>query len=140
MKKLLLIFCLSILAIAQAMASQEDTIQIYKIDNQVIDHFTGKELEGKTIKSYEILQSSSPSRHIVIVCHRINTTAPNSPTNQEPHYIIEGKKGEITQEEMDKIPSSKIATISVLKSGSKAANDLSLKDDGRNYIIIKLKK
>ena len=140
MKKFIFIFCMACLAVAPAMSSEQDTLRIYNIDGQLYKHFSGKELVGKTIKSYNILYASNMDGKHVIESHRIKTTTPPAAVSKaEPHYIIEGK-GEITKEEMNKITPTKIAAINVLKSGCKAISDLSLKDDGRGYVIIKLKE
>ena len=151
MKKFVFIFCMACLTAAPAMSSKQDTLRVYNINGQPYRKFSGKELVGKTIKSYDILYDSQSGSKKVIESHRIKTTTPppssnNSEpqytiiSNSEPHYIIEGKKGEISKEDMHKIPASKIASISVLKPGSKAIIEHSLKDDGRAYIIIKLKE
>lgn len=141
MKKYMFIFCMAALTAAPAMASEPDTLRVYSIDGQLYRNFSGKELVGKTIKSYNIYYASDMDGSHVIESHRIKTTTPPPPsTKPEPHYIIEGKKGEITKEEMNKISPSQIAAINVLKAGSKAISERSLKDDGRGYVIFKLKK
>lgn len=140
MKKYIFIICLAYLTAVPIMASEPDTLRVYSIDGQVFRKFTGKELVGKTIKSYNIYYSTNMESGRVIESHRIKTTTPPPPSTQpEPHYIIEGK-GELTKDEMNKIAPSKIAAINVLKAGSKAISERSLKDDGRGYIIIKLKE
>lgn len=136
MKKFIFIFSMAVLTAASTMASEPDTLRVYSIDGQLYRNFSGKELVGKTIKSYNIYYASDMDGSHVIESHRIKTTTPPVATSKaEPHYIIEGKKGELTKEEMNKI-----AAINVLKAGSKAISDLSLKDDGRGYVIIKLKE
>lgn len=141
MKKFIFIFSMAVLTAASTMASEPDTLRVYSIDGQLYRNFSGKELVGKTIKSYNIYYASDMDGSHVIESHRIKTTTPPVATSKaEPHYIIEGKKGELTKEEMNKIVPSKIAAINVLKAGSKAISDLSLKDDGRGYVIIKLKE
>lgn len=141
MKKYIFIFCMAALTAAPAMSSEPDTLRVYSIDGQLYRNFSGKELVGKTIKSYNIYYASDMGGSHVIESHRIKTTTPPAATNKnEPHYIIEGKKGELTKEEMNKISPSQIVAINVLKAGSKAISERSLKDDGRGYVIIKLKE
>lgn len=141
MKKLVFIFCMAVLTTMPAISSEQDTIRVYNIDGQLYKHFSGKELVGRTIKSYEIHYDSQVGGDKVIESHRIKTTAVSFSSNTpEPHYIIEGKKEEIAKEDIYKIPTNKIEAIDVLKPGSKAIAERSLKDDGRGYVIIKLKK
>lgn len=154
MKQFILTFALSLAAFAPSMAEENgndisegktdipteksDTIYSYNIDGQHIKHFTGKELEGKTIKQYDILHAFVPEDNVVIETHMIKTTTPSKSRPLEPHYILDGK--EITKNELDNIKPSKIESISVLKAGSKAALEYGKDGDIRSYIVIKLKK
>lgn len=154
MKQFILTIALTLAAFAPSMAEEKgndiskrktdipteksDTIYSYNIDGQHIKHFTGKELEGKTIKQYDILHAFVPEDNVVIETHIIKTTTPSKPKTLEPHYIMDGK--EITKKDLENINPSKIESISVLKAGSKAALEYGKDGDMRGYIIIKLKK
>ena len=117
---------------------KSDTIFSYNIDGQHIKHFTGKELQGKTIKQYDIRHAFVPEDNVVIETHMIKTTTPSKPKSLAPHYIMDGK--EISKKELDSINPSKIESISVLKAGSKAALEYGKDGDMRSYIVIKQKK
>ena len=58
----------------------------------------------------------------------------------DPHYLIKGREQELTKEEFNKISSCKIRAIEILKEGTKAIQERGLKEDGRSYIIVTLKK
>ena len=119
-------------------AEKTDTILTYTIDGQYIKHFTGKELEGKTIKQYDIHHTFVSEDNVVIETHIIKTTTPLTSNALEPHYIVEGK--EISKNEFYRISSTKIKAISVFKAGSKGALQYGKDGDNRNYIVITLKK
>lgn len=119
-------------------AEKTDTILTYTIDGQHIKHFTGKELEGKTIKQYDIRHTFVSEDNVVIETHIIKTTTPLTSNALEPHYIVEGK--EISKNEFYRISSTKIKAISVFKAGSKGALQYGKDGDNRNYIVITLKK
>lgn len=119
-------------------AEKADTILTYNIDGQNIKHFTGKELEGKTIKQYDVLYVPIPEGNTVIETHMITTTTSPQSNTLEPHYIVEGK--EISKKDFYKISASKIQAISVFKAGSKGALQYGKDGDKRNYIVITLKK
>ena len=157
MKQFILTIALSLAAFAPSIAEEKfgndiskvnsdlpteksDTTYRYHIDGQLIKHFTGKELEGKTIKQYDIQYAYQTEAHQVIETHIIKTTTPSNSKSKplEPHYFVDGK--EINKKELDKINPSKIESISVLKAGSKAALEYGKDGDERGYIIIKLKK
>ena len=148
MKPFILTITFSLAAIAPCLAQEKsgtnfpkeksDTLYSYNIDGQHIKHFTGKELEGKTIKQYDILHAFVPKDNVVIESHMIKTTTPSKSNVPEPHYIVDGK--EVSKKELDRISSSKIESISVLKAGSKSALEYGKDGDIRGYVIIKLKK
>ncbi len=150
MKQFILTITFSLAAIAPCFAQgksgsnrptskeKSDTLYSYNIDGQHIKHFTGKELEGKTIKQYNILHAFVPEDNVVIESHMIKTTTPPKSNVSEPHYIVDGK--EISKKELDRISPSKIESISVLKAGSKAALEYGKDGDQRGYVVIKMKK
>ena len=140
MKKYIFTIAFALLGITSSMASKADTLRIYTIDGEHIPNFTGKELIGKTIKNYQVNTNVLPApKSDVIEIHIITTTTPPAP-KPAPHYLIKGRKQELTEEEFNKISPSKIKAIDVLKEGSKAIQAGGLKEDGRSYIIITLEK
>lgn len=140
MKKYIFTIAFALLGITSSMASKADTLRIYSIDGERIQNFTGKELIGKTIKNYQVNTNVLPApKRDVIEIHIITTTTPPAP-KPAPHYLIKGREQELTEEEFNKISPSKIKAIDVLKEGSKAIQAGGLKEDGRSYIIVTLKK
>lgn len=140
MKKYIFTIAFALLGITSSMASKADTLRIYSIDGERIPNFTGKELIGKTIKNYQINTNVLPApKRDVIEIHIITTTTPPV-AKPAPHYLIKGREQELTEEDFNKIPPSEIKAIVVLKEGSKAIQESGLKDDGRSYIIVTLKK
>ena len=140
MKKYIFTIAFALLGITSSMASKADTLRIYTIDGERIPNFTGKELIGKTIKNYQVNTNVLPApKRDVIEIHIITTTTPPTP-KPDPHYLIKGKEQELSKEEFNKISPSKIKDIVVLKEGTKAIPGSGLKEDGRDYIIVTLKK
>lgn len=140
MKKYIFTIAFTLLGITSSMASKADTLRIYSIDGERIPNFTGKELIGKTIKNYQVNTNVLPApKSDVIEIHIITTTTPPV-AKPAPHYLIKGRKQELTEEEFNKISPSKIKAIDVLKEGSKAIQAGGLKEDGRSYIIVTLEK
>ena len=140
MKKYIFTIAFALLGITSSMASKADTLRIYSIDGERIPNFTGKELIGKTIKNYQVNTNVLPApKRDVIEIHIITTTTPPV-AKPAPHYLIKGRKQELTEEEFNKISPSKIKAIDVLKEGSKAIQAGGLKEDGRGYIIVTLEK
>ena len=140
MKKFIFTIAFAMLSITSSMASKADTLRIYTIDGERIPNFTGKELIGKTIKNYRINTTVLPApKSDVIEIHIITTTTPPTP-KPDPHYLIKGREQELTKEEFNKISPSKIRAIEILKEGTKAIQERGLKEDGRSYIIVTLKK
>ena len=140
MKKYIFIIAFALLGITSSMASKADTLRIYTIDGERIPNFTGKELIGKTIKNYRINTNVLPTpKRDVTEIHIITTTTPPV-AKPAPHYLIKGREQELTKEEFNKISSSKIKAIEILKEGTKAIQERGLKDDGRAYIIVTLEK
>ena len=140
MKKYIFSIAFALLGITNCMASKADTLRIYTIDGKRIPNFTGKELIGKTIKNYQVNTNVLPTpKRDVIEIHIITTTTPPAP-KPDPHYLIKGREQELTKEEFNKISSSKIRAIEILKEGTKAIQERGLKEDGRSYIIVTLKK
>jgi hypothetical protein len=140
MKKYIFTIAFALLGITSSMASKADTLRIYSIDGERIPNFTGKELIGKTIKNYQINTNVLPApKRDVIEIHIITTTTPPV-AKPAPHYLIKGREQELTEEDFNKISPSEIKAIVVLKEGSKAIQESGLKDDGRSYIIVTLKK
>lgn len=140
MKKYIFTIAFALLSITNSMASKTDTLRIYSIDGERILNFTGKELIGKTIKNYRINTTVLPApKSDVIEIHIITTTTPPAP-KPDPHYLIKGREQELTKEEFNKISPSKIKAIEILKESTKAIQERGLKEDGRSYIIVTLKK
>lgn len=140
MKKYIFTIAFALLSITNSMASKTDTLRIYSIDGERIPNFTGKELIGKTIKNYRINTTVLPApKSYVIEIHIITTTTPPAP-KPDPHYLIKGREQELTKEEFNKISPSKIKAIEILKESTKAIQERGLKEDGRSYIIVTLKK
>ena len=140
MKKYIFSIAFALLGITSSMASKADTLRIYTIDGKRIPNFTGKELIGKTIKNYQVNTNVLPApKRDVIESHIITTTTPPTP-KPDPHYLIKGREQELTKEEFNKISPSKIRAIEILKEGTKAIQERGLKEDGRSYIIVTLKK
>ena len=140
MKKFIFTIAFAMLSITSSMASKADTLRIYTIDGERIPNFTGKELIGKTIKNYQVNTNVLPApKSDVIEIHIITTTTPPAP-KPAPHYLIKGREQELTEEEFNKISPSKIRAIEILKEGTKAILERGLKDDGRSYVIVTLKK
>lgn len=140
MKKYIFTIAFALLGITSSMASKADTLRIYTIDGKRIPNFTGKELIGKTIKNYQVNTNVLPApKRDVIEIHIITTTTPPV-AKPAPHYLIKGREQELTEEDFNKISPSEIKAIVVLKEGSKAIQESGLKDDGRSYIIVTLKK
>ena len=140
MKKYIFTIAFALLGITSSMASKADTLRIYTIDGKRIPNFTGKELIGKTIKNYQVNTNVLPApKSDVIEIHIITTTTPPV-AKPAPHYLIKGREQELTKEEFNKISPTKIKAIEVLKEGTKAIQERGLKEDGRSYIIVTLKK
>ena len=140
MKKYIFTIAFALLGITSSMASKADTLRIYTIDGKRIPNFTGKELIGKTIKNYQVNTNVLPApKRDVIEIHIITTTTPPV-AKPAPHYLIKGREQELTEEEFNKISPSKIRAIEILKEGTKAILERGLKDDGRSYVIVTLKK
>ena len=140
MKKYIFTIAFALLGITSSMASKADTLRIYTIDGKRIPNFTGKELIGKTIKNYQVNTNVLPApKRDVIEIHIITTTTPPV-AKPAPHYLIKGREQELTEEEFNKISPSKIKAIEILKEGTKAIQERGLKEDGRSYIIVTLKK
>lgn len=140
MKKYIFTIAFALLGITSSMASKADTLRIYTIDGKRIPNFTGKELIGKTIKNYQVNTNVLPApKRDVIEIHIITTTTPPV-AKPAPHYLIKGREQELTEEEFNKISPSKIKAIEILKEGTKAILERGLKEDGRSYIIVTLKK
>ena len=109
MKKYIFTIAFALLGITSSMASKADTLRIYTIDGKRIPNFTGKELIGKTIKNYRINTTVLPApKSDVIEVHAITTTTPPA-AKPAPHYLIKGRKQELTEEEFNKISPSTVS-------------------------------
>ena len=140
MKKYIFTIAFALLGITSSMASKADTLRIYTIDVKRIPNNTDKELIRKTTKPDQATTNVLPApKRDVIETHIITPTTPPAP-KPAPHYLIKGREQELTEEECNKISPSKIKAIDVLKEGSKAIQAGGLKEDGRSYIIVTLKK
>lgn len=98
-----------------------DTLRAYFIDGVRVKNFTGKELVGKTIKSYKIIPSTYDNMDGKGACHVLllhDIETQNAPKKaEEPKvYIVNGVRK--TEAEVNKIPTSTIKAMQVLKKGS----------------------
>lgn len=129
MKKILfMLFAAFPFVAATAATETTDTLRAYFIDGKYVKNFTGKELVGKTIASYDILYApfseneNGPWR--TLERHKIVTqgSADGSShgvvrvTRAEQVYIVNGKVKSVS--EVNKIPTYKIESIHVYKKGS----------------------
>ena len=95
------------------LSSPPDTLDQYIIDNRIVEHFDGSQLEGKKIVSYKIdMVGSSGHDHLRV--HHIRTEgAPKS----DPAYVIDGKQ--VSRERFEQLNPEAIKSISVIKNGSR---------------------
>ena len=98
-----------------------DTLRAYFIDGERVKNFTGKELVGKTIKSYDIIPSTYDNMdgkgacHVLLL-HDIKTANAPKKAKEPMVYIVDGV--EKTEAELNKIPTESIKAMQVLKKGS----------------------
>lgn len=52
---------------ASAMASQSDTLNVYMINGETIEHFDGRQLVGQTVSDYKTMISQSNNNGVVTV-------------------------------------------------------------------------
>lgn len=98
-----------------------DTVRAYFIDGVRIKNFTGAELVGKTVKSYQIIPSTYDNMdgkgacHVLLL-HDIKTANAPQKAKDPTVYIVDGV--EKTEAEMKKIPTGNIKAVKVFKKGS----------------------
>ena len=124
MKRILfIVFAAFTFAAATAATETTDTLRAYFIDGKYVKNFTGKELVGKTIASYDILcapfsENEKGPWHI-LERHKIVTqgaAAVNKVVRAKQIYIVNGKVKSLY--EVNKIPTADIVAINVYKKGS----------------------
>lgn len=124
MKKLffLLSVAMSLVATNASATTAEpvDTIRAYAIDGQVVRNFTGKELIGKTVKEYNIINSTCDNgdgkgfAH-VLQMHMITTDkAPVKSEADRPVTFIDGIP--TTYESLNDVKPEDIRSIDVIKN------------------------
>lgn len=126
MKKILfMLFAAFPFVAATAAAETTDTLRAYFIDGKYVKNFTGKELVGKTIASYDILYApfseneNGPwhtlERHKIVTQGAAAKTT-NGVVRAKTLYFVNGKGRSVS--EVNKIPTGKIESINVYKKGS----------------------
>ena len=138
MKKNSLFCCVVAILFAVHVSANVDTTRVYLVDAEVVKHFDGKILEGKTIKLYEIKYQKTPTgvkeMHIIMtgkdvtkiiipseeykVAYDSTKQIRSIVTQTNPLIILDGK--EFRGNFKDLLPEQK-ASPQLLKSGSKAA-------------------
>jgi len=144
---------------ASAVTAPADTLDRYIINGQLIEKFDGSQLVGKTVSDYKVTLAKGNSGETVVRMHIIGTDGTkvkeiksatvvegvhpedievnvNGKTYNSSNstvlltsavYIINGKKCD--KEALTKIKPESIASMTVYKSGSKEAKDLSGSDN-----------
>lgn len=101
-------------------AEPADTTHFYSIDGHVVRHFTGKELVGKTIKSYQILPSTYTEENgkgasHVMMLHKITTNqAPVKSEADRPVVFIDGKQ--CSYDQLNALKTEDIKSVTVIKN------------------------
>lgn len=103
-----------------ATAEPMDTVRAYVIDGQVVKNFTGEELVGKTVKSYNIIPSTYDNNdgkgfsHVLLL-HSITTDkAPVEKAKDRPVVYIDGVLS--TYESLNEHKPEDIKSIDVIKN------------------------
>ncbi len=124
MRKTIFTFLLLLAGLAKGMASAPvDTIRVYTIDGETYKHFTGQELVGKTVTSYEIKYNSfteaANGKSHVVESHDITTIANAKVTKEtkvvklgKPLIIVDGEEKDV---KISDISPSDIRSIDVFK-------------------------
>ena len=116
---------------ATPLTAPADTLVRYYINGQLVDHFDGSQLMGKTITSYQIERFNHPEQGPVRV-HNIQTSdAPQPPQSSQPTIrirtvgdaqqadpviVIDGKQ--VTKKEFEALDPTRIKSMTVIKNGS----------------------
>ncbi len=153
MKKTIFTFVLLLAGLAKGMASTPaDTIRVYNIDGETYKHFTGQELVGKTVSSYDIkythFTEAANGKSHVLESHVIKTLTGGETTVvklSKPLIIIDGEEKDV---KLSDIPSDDIRSVDVFKDpkvcaayGEKAANGVirivtkACKNDPMVYLV-----
>ncbi len=157
MRKTFFTFVLLIAGLAKGAASAPaDTIRIYNIDGEICNDFTGQQLVGKTVTSYEIKHNSfteaANGKSHVLERHEIKTLA-NCKTKTETKVVKLGKPliiidGEEKDVKLSDIPADDIRSVDIFKDpkvcaayGEKAAGGVirivtkACKNDPMVYLV-----
>lgn len=119
-----------------------DTVNVYIIDNKVVDDFNGTQLIGKEIESYIIAKSEKEPKKV----HIITTSTPafkimggDLPTKQEIDDFLKLMDGiKISTKDLYDLMPGRISEIEVFKAGSEEARAFGEK--GANGVISVLTK
>ncbi len=144
---------------ASAMTSQADTVNVYMINGEKVTNFDGSQLCGKTVSDYKIMirtdekQSGACAMHTATLSGQLSgevskvtilgsdadsvSNVSVIPGANGVEVYIDGKKS--SEEKMGKIKPEKIASMTVLRAGSKEAAKWTGNKD-KNVILIELKK
>jgi len=126
--------------------------QSYIIDGKKVKNFDGSQLKGKNIEDYKInIDTIDHTKNSLVTTHHITidksihirgTKQVQSSLKKqkaEPKYILNGRPS--SKEEISKLSPTDIKGMTVLKAGSKAAEQYSSgHDDAHDYILITTKK
>lgn len=124
MRKTIFTFLLLLAGLAKGMASAPvDTIRVYTVDGEICKHFTGQELVGKTVTSYEIKYNSfteaANGKSHVVESHDITTIANAKVTKEtkvvklgKPLIIVDGEEKDV---KISDISPNDIRSIDVFK-------------------------
>lgn len=93
--------------------SPPDTLDQYVIDNRIVEHFDGSQLEGKKIVSYKIDVVGSSGHNHLRVHHILTEDAQKT----DPAYVIDGKQ--VSRERFEQLNPEVIKSINVIKNGSR---------------------
>ena len=110
-------------SLANVMAEESDTVRVYFIDGEMVKNFTGKELVGKTIYSYDIRHTpfslEGTGKWQVLERHRIvtkkltaNDGAASGNEAKSPLVIVDG---EAYGGSLSAIASDDIKSVDVIK-------------------------
>ena len=130
MKNTLLFVLCSLALNIYAQTPQKDTIDKYVIDKQVISHFDGSQLEGKTIFKYIIAYRNVGK--FIEKNHVILTTPETATTTFDGLIIVDGK--EVDANFQTKLKEEDIASISFCQPTSQIAK--SYGEKGKKGVLI----
>ena len=143
---LLSVFCALTLNV-QPTEIKKDTIDKYVIDKQVVEHFNGTQLEGKTISKYMIAYKDAGNvvekTHVIYT--ETNTLSANklvkieetmNKTVYDGLILVNGK--EVDRKELKEIKAHDVLGINAYKPDSKVAK--SYDEKGKNGVLMILTK